>query len=386
MSAVKKWDWREDLYTYRKGRSAPPVKKDFQDYIDLYFAEGDNKYLDWFLYCYEPLLNEKAKDIVQEFAMQGHFADLKQAIVFGMMKALRKYDITRGVPFLVFKEFYVKNEVEEYVRTARTGYSMQSAHEFRLARKAMAIYSENGYRSDLASILKIAAVIGKSEKDTREILQSAIDNTKYVDFYRKYADEDGEESSEDVTCDYSTEPCGEFIHLWRQKALFGAYEKLDYREREMIADHLGFCSNCYSVFELAEDEDGNKAKVFRKEKAFIDLAADHTLASPDTAFRICNGGYEKMLIELTVDDYIGILELRLKEKTEESVTYEYCVYHNNDWGQIRYAFGDDDYDVIRYVYADKKGGFSFATAGEWIMSQARRKQFQRYNVIVTEKF
>ena len=91
------------------------------------------------------------------------------------------------------------------------------------------------------------------------------------------------------------------------------------------------------------------------------------LSSPDTAFQIVNGAYEKMLIELAIDEYIHIVELRLTSADNNSVTYEYCVDHNNDWGEIHYTFGEDDYDVVRYIYADKKGGFYFAAAGEWIM-------------------
>ena len=44
-------------------------------------------------------------------------------------------------------------------------------------------------------------------------------------------------------------------------------------------------------------------------------------------------------------------------------------------------FGEDDYDVIRYVYADKKGDFFFATAGEWIMHNTGRKHIPRYMVV-----
>ena len=154
----------------------------------------------------------------------------------------------------------------------------------------------------------------------------------------------------------------------------------------MIADHLGFCSGCYGIFETAKDENGKPVKAFRQEKAYIDLAAEHTLASPDTAYRICQGGYEKMLIDLAVDEYIHVVELRLKEKTKTDIVYEYCADHNNDWGEIRYTFGEDDYDVTRYVYADKKGGFFFAQAGEWIMRQARNEKFPKSKLIVTEKF
>lgn len=92
---------------------------DFQEYIALYLAEKDEKYLGWFLHYYEPRLDTVIMQTVQETAMQGHFADLKQAYIFGICKALQKYDISTGVPFLIFKEFYVKNEIDNYIRTMR---------------------------------------------------------------------------------------------------------------------------------------------------------------------------------------------------------------------------------------------------------------------------
>ena len=149
----------------------------------------------------------------------------------------------------------------------------------------------------------------------------------------------------------------------------------------MVADHLGFCSECYGIYELSKDENGNSVKLLRKGKAYIDLAAEHTLSSPDTAFQIVNGAYDKMLIELAIDEYIHIVELRLTSADNNSVTYEYCADHNNDWGKIHYTFGEDDYDVNRYIYADRKGDFFFATAGEWIMHNTGRKHIPKYMVI-----
>ena len=72
--------WTEDLYLYRI-KPAPPKVDDFQEYIALYFAEKDEKYLSWFLHYYEPRLNTVIMQTVQETAMQGHFADLKQAYI-----------------------------------------------------------------------------------------------------------------------------------------------------------------------------------------------------------------------------------------------------------------------------------------------------------------
>ena len=377
---MKNEKWTEDLYLYRM-KPAPPKKDDLQEYIGLYFAENDEKYLGWFFHYYEPRLNTIIMETVQETAMQGHFADLKQAYIFGIYKALQKYDISTGVPFLIFKEFYVKNEIDAYISTMRTGYSVQSVDEYRTLRKAMALYAKYEYKFDDQTIIIIAVAIGKSVKDTKEIIRAGIDSTHYTDFYRKYADEDGESTAEDVTVDSTSNPERLFFKQWQTDALFKAYESLDYRERTMVADHLGFCTECYGIYEHGKDENGKPVKMLRKGKAYIDPAAEHMLSSPDTAFQIVNGAYEKMLIELAIDEYIHIVELRLKFLDDNSVTYEYCVDHNNDWGKIHYTLGEDDYDVKRYIYADKKGDFFFATAGEWIMRNTNIKCIPRYMVV-----
>lgn len=295
---MKNTRWTDDLYLYRL-KPAPPKKEDFQDYFALYCAEKDEEYLGWFFHYYEPRLNTIIMQTVQENAMQGHFADLKQAYVFGIYKALQKYDIATGVPFLIFKEFYVKNEIDAYISTMRQGYSVHSVDEYRTLKKAMALYAKYECKFDEESLTKIAAEIGKSIKDTKEIIRSGIDSTHYTDFYRRYADEGGESTVEDVAVDDTSNPEKLFFRQWQTEALFDAYESLDYRERMMVADHLGFCPECYGIYELSKDENGQPVKLLRKGKAYIDLAAEHTLSSPDTAFRTVNGAYEKMRRELT---------------------------------------------------------------------------------------
>lgn len=380
---MKNDDWRQDLYRYRL-TPAPPKKDDFQEYIVLYFAEKDEKYLSWFLHYYEPILNTQTMSTVQEYSMRGHFIDLKQAAVFGIMKALANYDISLGVPFLVYKEYYVKNEIDDYIRTMRTGYTVQSSDEYKLLRKAMALYNKYG-KSDDETIAHIAVEIGKKIKDTKELITAGLRNMSYVEFYRKYADEDGESSAEDMTRDESGDPAKMLFDEWRTDAVFERYEKLDIRERSMIADRLGFCRECHGIFEMGEDANGSPVKLFRQKKAYADLALQHTISSPDTAYRIVHKAYDKILVDLAVDGYVHIVELRRKKKTKTEIVYEYCADHNNDWGEIHYAPGDDDYDVTRYVYADKKGSFFFAAAGDWIVRQAAKEQFPQTVVIPTTK-
>ena len=103
-------EWKKELIIYRL-TPAPPKENDLQKYILNYLAQKEDKYISWFLHYYEHTLNEKAMAIVQDYAMYGHFLDIKQAYVIGVLKALQDYDPERSVPFIVYKEYAAMREV-----------------------------------------------------------------------------------------------------------------------------------------------------------------------------------------------------------------------------------------------------------------------------------
>ena len=143
---------------------APPKFANYQEYIDKYFEENDEIYLRWFLHYYEKVLNTKARGFVNEYAMYGHFLDLKQVYVIGMVNALQQYDISRGVPFLSFKEFYAMNAVHAYIRSMRTGYTSQSSYADAQLRTVMWKFAELGYRYDEEIINTIFFHISRSAR------------------------------------------------------------------------------------------------------------------------------------------------------------------------------------------------------------------------------
>ena len=299
-------EWEKELYIYRL-TPAPPKENDLQKYISNYLAQKDDNYISWFLHYYERTLNEKAMAIVQDYAMYGHFLDIKQAYVIGMLKALQEYDPERGVPFIVYKEYAAMREVHEYIRTMRTGFTVQSHDEYLRLRKAMRLYREFGNKSDDATIEKIAEAIGTSKEDAIEIIRCGMQNMQFVDFYRQYSDEDSEESREEVAHDGSSEPDKIFFNLERTEAVMTAFENLNYRERAMISAHLGFCMECYATHFYDKDdldEDGKPTRKPIPEEAFIDIAIDHGLASPDTAdktYRKALGKMKKELKKIRID-------------------------------------------------------------------------------------
>lgn len=192
-------------------------------------------------------------------------------------------------------------EVHEYIRTMRTGFTVQSNDEYLRLRKAMRLFREYSGKADGDTIKKVADNIGTSMEDAAEIIRCGMQNMQFVDYYRQYADEDSEESREEVAHDSSAEPDKIFFKLERAEAVMAEFEILNFRERAMVAAHLGFCMECYATHYYDNDDLDENGKPTRKpfqKEAFIDIAIDHGLASPDTADKTYRRALDKMKSEL----------------------------------------------------------------------------------------
>ncbi len=289
-------DWEKDLKIYRL-EQAPPKHENYQEYFDRCFAENDETYLAWFLHYYEKELNTKARGFVNEYAMYGHFVDLKQAFVMGMMEALQRYDISLGVPFLNYKKLYAMNAVHTYIRTMRTGYTVQSSYADKQLREVMWQYAQYGYRCDEDTIAAIAEETKIATKNVKEILMGGLLNMNKTDFYRHYGDEDCEESMEEVAADGTSQTEELYLRIEKAEKVMSTFESLNYRERAIVADHLGFCRDCYATHYYDQEDldvDGKPKRKARRKVPFIELAVEHGLASPDTADKTYRRALEKM--------------------------------------------------------------------------------------------
>lgn len=171
----------------------------------------------------------------------------------------------------------------------------------------MRLYREFGNKSDDATIEKIAETIGTSKEDAAEIIRCGIQNMQFVDFYRQYADEDSEESREEVAYDGSSEPDKLIFKLEEAETVMAAFENPNYREHAMVSAHLGFCMECYATHYYDNedlDEDGKPTRKPIPKEAFIDIAIDHGLASPDTADKTYRKALGKMKKELKKKDIL----------------------------------------------------------------------------------
>lgn len=276
-------EWEKELYHYRL--NPVPEKKPLQAFIELYLETGYETHFAHFLHYYEPALNDMAIGYVQEYAMQGHFADIKSACVFGLLQAQQGYIKEKG-PFVPYARHEIKRAVDDYIRTMRTGFTVPTDTEYYLLRTAMRLYAEHDFKTDDETVAMIAKKIHRRPERVREMLRGGLQNMQFTDFYRTYDDEDGEESTEDVTSDSSSEPGAMFFRDEQAADLYEAFQSLDYREKDMLSKHLGFCPECFAT----RDKNGKPLRKW----IYTDLMLQYGLSSPDTVEKACKKALEKM--------------------------------------------------------------------------------------------
>ena len=276
-------NWEKDLKRYQL--SPPPPKMTLQEYILKYLESGNETYLRWFLHAVEPKLNQTASAMVQHYAMYGFFLDLKQACVEGIWKALQAYDLDKGTPFWWYaRQYHIPDAIHDFIRLARPGFTVHSKDEYDTLRKVMWMYQDLK-NEDAEPIERIAAETGISEKRVEEYLRAGMRNMSLVSLEIQQNQDEEEESNYIPAPDYSTDPSRLTLRMERQEVLFAAFEKLNYREQDIVASHLGFCPKCLST----KNANGS----YRQQEYFEDLAIPYGL-TPKAVSQVYDRAIEKL--------------------------------------------------------------------------------------------
>ena len=264
--------------------------------FQIYFESHDLYYFQGFLHYIEPTLNRIASGFMLRYAMAGHFADLKQEAVLGLLEAEKQYDPQKGTHFLQYSKDYMKNRMHYYIRKMRRGCTVTTAYSDKKLRTVMRKFYDHGGHNDLETICKVAEEMKIPQEEAIELIQCALLNALCAGTDRQFGTADGEweESSEERTVSPYPEPYEALLKEYQAKALCLTWESLDYREQEMLAAHLGFCPDCFSVMERTGSSEKWYDCVPRKRNPYADLAIDFGLSSPESVQRICDQAIRRM--------------------------------------------------------------------------------------------
>ena len=294
----------DDRTDYRKGGNVqssyermmyqlsppPSLFDDLQEYIDLYFAEKDDKYFTWFLHYYEPRINAIVSKRMRHYKMDGHFIELKSACISGIWQAVLEYEPDRGVPFIAFMQRFIQEQILDYVRIMRPTLTVPKDSTYRNQRRIMAVFSSLGGRFDDETITGVAQRLGIKEDTVCKHIRLALRSQDAVSI-ESLAENEEDDSSERLYSNNMSEPEYAFFAGRRSDMLFEAFDELEYRESDIVAARLDFCMECGQVIE--RDINGlDRTK--EKKPTFEDLANNYGLRSANAAEKKYYRAIERM--------------------------------------------------------------------------------------------
>ena len=315
-----------------------PKAENINDYILSALREKDLKYFSFFLHHYEPQLNNRIKSFLGVDSGDQYdperFLDIKLSCREAMLQKLPDYAPEKGAEYATYIYPFIRDAMlrfrmgeEQWSVSSLTSYKMlrTMAWLYHNTKDAIAEFSKK-YNCDLAlaeEYLKVVRGIRNQQP-----------------FFVTEQDEDGEETGEDVTRDYSWNYADILWDGIQAEKVRKAFEKLNYREQTLLEKRLAICMTC------------GRVGSWKNRPTFEELAVMFEGSSASGAERAYRKAAEHLTLLLVENGGIHAVRLKQKSKTKRkkkiaTAVYEYQADCDGEWGEILFDFENGTAEIVR---------------------------------------
>ena len=320
-----------------------PKAENINDYILSALREKDLKYFSFFLHHYEPQLNNRIKSFLGVDSGDQYdperFLDIKLSCREAMLQKLPDYAPEKGAEYATYIYPFIRDAMlrfrmgeEQWSVSSLTSYKMlrTMAWLYHNTKDAIAEFSKK-YNCDLAlaeEYLKVVRGIRNQQP-----------------FFVTEQDEDGEETGEDVTRDYSWNYADILWDGIQAEKVRKAFEKLNYREQTLLEKRLAICMTC------------GRVGSWKNRPTFEELAVMFEGSSASGAERAYRKAAEHLTLLLVENGGIHAVRLKQKSKTKRkkkiaTAVYEYQADCDGEWGEILFDFENGTESIFRLADRD----------------------------------
>lgn len=355
----------------------PPELYTINEYIIAAQTWHDLSFFAYFLHHIEPRLNRRVTNFLLREGLDRYdperFLNYKQSCVLAMLECLESYDPYNGAEFLTYAHHAIGNALIQCRMMEESG-SFSSLDEYKRVRGIAWLYNETG-KSKGEAVSEYAKKEGCSEGTAEQYLTVARLNRSQVSLYVTAQDEDGEETSEDVTRDDSWDYTAILWNGIQAEAVQAAFEKLTYREQRLLEERNAICMTCGRVSPLSE------------RKTFEELAVMFEGSTASGAERAYRRAVEKLTVLLVEAGALHAIRLkqksvkRIKKKIAAAV-YEYQADCDGEWGEIQFDFVGGTAEIVRLAEWDTMVSKMFAKQIITLIQQTGQNNIPKGTVIV----
>ena len=316
----------------------PPRAENINDYILSAIREKNLKYFSFFLHHYEQQLNKRIRSFLCTDGSDQYdperFLDIKLSCREAMLQKLPDYDPQKGAEYATYIYPFIRDAMLRF-RMGEEQWSVSSLTSYKMLRTMAWLYHNTKdavgdfakkYDCDLAlaeEYLKVVRGIRNQQP-----------------FFVTEQDEDGEETGEDVTRDYSWNYADILWDGIQAEKVRKAFEKLNYREQTLLEKRLAICMTC------------GRVGSWKNRPTFEELAVMFEGSSASGAERAYRKAAEHLTLLLVENGGIHAVRLKQKSKTKRkkkiaTAVYEYQADCDGEWGEILFDFENGTGSIVR---------------------------------------